>query len=73
MTDEEARQGIRDGFRTEWLIKNLLAVYERYRMRRKMNPSKALEQTNLCYMATHGAAIYDVETGLFSEVQWSES
>ena len=70
MTDEGARQSIRDRFRPEWLIENLLAVYGRYRAR-QMNPLKALEQTNLCYMATHGAANYNVETGLFSEVQGS--
>lgn len=73
MTDEEAREDIKTGHGfISWLAENLLAVYERYRVR-ELSPSKALEQTILCYMATHAAANYDVETGLFSEVQWGES
>ena len=72
MTDEEAREDIRTGHGfIGWLVENLLAVYERYRAR-ELSPSKALEQTILCYMATHAAANYNAETGLFSEVQWGK-
>jgi len=69
MTDEEAREDIRTGhgFRPDCLMRSLLACYERYRTK-GLSPSDSARQANLYYLASHAAASFDVETGLYSAV-----
>ena len=67
MTDEEARQKIinsRGGDPDNWLAKRLIIVYEKFRHKGLEIP-EALEQTQLCYLASIGAATYDKATGRY--------
>ena len=70
MTDEEAREDIRTGhgLKADWLVRNLLAVYERYRQK-GLEVREALEQARLCYLASIGAAGFNMETGLYQSRQ----
>lgn len=63
MTDEEARRSIidRHGQKANWLARNLIDVYERHRAK-GCNVLEALKLTDLCYLASIGAATYDDET-----------
>jgi hypothetical protein len=69
MTDEEAREDIRigHGFRPDWLIESLLACYDRYRAK-GLSPPDSARQANLYYLASHAAASFDAETGLYSAI-----
>lgn len=74
MTDEEAKQKIiasRGGCSDNWLAKRLIIVYERFR-RKGLEASEALEQTQLCYLASIGAATYDDKTGRYRSNHDSE-
>ena len=67
MTDEEARQKIinsRGGEPDNWLAKRLTIVYERFR-HKGLEIDEAFEQSQLCYLASIGAATYDKATGRY--------